>query len=118
MRTLALLLVVACTPAGSQDAGGFRVFYPDTRLRPNRRVELKPSAECHYDNGHDARWTMTGARIVTGDLPPGLTIEDGAIVGAPKQPGAYKATIQLTGLTCAGKAQPDETLDVDFAVAR
>jgi hypothetical protein len=113
---LATVLLVACTAAGP--AGGFRVFYPETHLRPLRRIELKPSAQCQYENGHDARWTMTGARLVTGDLPPGLAIEDGAIVGAAKRPGAWKATIQFTGLTCAGKAQADETVDVDFAVAK
>jgi hypothetical protein len=125
MRPLALLVLVACMPhGGADDPGAFRVFYPDARagapaafsIKHGAHVQLKPSAQCHYPDGKDARWTMTGARVVDGELPPGLALEDGAIVGAAKLGGSWQATIVFTGVTCAGKAQPDANLAVAIAV--
>jgi hypothetical protein len=118
--------MLACTPRGGDagDPGSFRVFFPDARagdhadivVKHGAHVQLKPSAQCHYDDGKDARWTITGARIADGKLPPGLTLEDGAIVGAAKEAGNWQASIAFSGITCAGKAQPDVTLAVSIAV--
>src|SRR5512140_3289962 len=115
MRWLVLLLFAACHPA-SGGTGGFRVFYPndDTALM-KQRFQLHPSAECKYDNGHDARWTVGGWRVESGKLPPGLTLEDGAINGVPTETGNFTARILLTSVTCAGKPIADQHVDVKIS---
>ena len=126
-----MLLLAACTHAGSSspsgDTGGFRVFYPTARdacaagpcaftLKSKSRMQAKPAAACRYDNGRDAKWANTGARVADGALPPGLALEDGAIAGAPSAAGDYHVTIMFTGVTCAGKPQPDQRVDVPITV--
>jgi hypothetical protein len=112
-----LLALAACThAAGSSASGGFRVFYPDTQTKVGKHFQAKPSADCKYDNGNDARWAASGARVKSGELPPGLTIEDAAIAGVPKQAGSYQVKLVVTGVTCAGKELPDQEVDVAITV--
>lgn len=81
-----------------------------------KRFYAKPAAQCFYDNGREANWRMTGASVTAGELPPGLTIEDGVIGGVPKQAGSFKATIELSEVTCAGKPYPGQAVDVQITV--
>jgi len=115
MRWLLLALVACAHPAGG--SGGFRVFYPDagTALM-HQSFQVHPSAECKYDNGHDARWTAGGWTVESGQLPPGLTLEDGAITGKPSATGNFTARIKLTNVTCAGKPVADQHVDVTISV--
>jgi len=104
------------------EPGGFRVFYPDAaaagfRARVGKRFYIKPVADCRYDNGHDARWSITGARVEAGKLPPGLSIEDGAIAGVPINAGEWGVTVKFSGATCAGKTYDAITVDVRIVVA-
>src|SRR5665647_587005 len=93
---MAILLVAGCPKAGSGGGGGgFRVFYPDAgargiRAKVGARMQARPAADCKNTEGVDARWANTGARVVSGELPPGLAIEDGAIAGAPTAAGTYR----------------------------
>ena len=64
------------------------------------------SAECSGDY----------ARVASGELPPGLTLEDGVIAGVPKQAGAYRATIDLGTVTCAGKPVDGQVVEVAITV--
>lgn len=100
---------------------GFSLSYPDatvmsTPAKVGTRFYAKPAGQCHYDNGREARWQMDGARVTSGELPPGLTLEDGVIGGVPKAAGTFKVTIKLDGVTCAGKAYPDEAVDILITV--
>ena len=113
-----LFLLAACThPGGAAgSSGAFRVFYPDTQTKVGKHFQAKPSADCKYDNGNDARWAASGARVKSGDLPPGLTIEDAAIAGVPSKAGSYQVKLVVTGVTCGGKTFPDQEVDVAITV--
>jgi hypothetical protein len=128
MKRLALLAVLglaACPPIkpGSM-ASGFRVFYPDAENSPRGLVikegahmQAKPAAqECKGADGAEARWANTGARVTTGELPPGLIIEDGAIAGVPTKAGTFRATIRFSGVTCASTPSDDKLVHVTIVV--
>lgn len=106
-------------PGGA--APGFAITYPDApptgaSVNVGERFNARPAGRCFYDNGREARWTMSAARVIRGELPPGLTIEDGAIGGVPTARGSYRATIELTNVTCAGTSYPGQTVDVHITV--
>ena len=121
---VALLLAACPKPKGTGGIGGdggFRVFYPDAgtqglRAKKGARLHAKPAATCRYDDGREARWASTGARVEQGGLAPGLVLEDGAVGGVPTETGAFTATIAFTGVTCAGKPQPDQHVDLAITV--
>ena len=102
--------------AAGGGSGGFRVFYPEQQARVHQHFEVRPAATCNYDDGREARWATTGAQVESGALPPGLAIEDGAINGVPAKAGTYHAQIAFAGVTCAGKQQPDQHVDVTLVV--
>ena len=86
------------------------MFYPDQpadgfKAKVGKRFAVKPVATCTYGNGHDARWSMTGARIDAGTLPDGITIEDGVIAGVVKAAGTWSIKVKFSGVTCAGKEE-------------
>jgi len=120
MRVAVLWLMVGCAGAHHGGGGGeasFRVFYPDApaggfHAKLGTKFFVKPVGQCTYDNGRDARWAMTGANIVSGDLPAGFTIEDGAISGTPKQAGSWTVTVEFSGVTCAGTKREPQRVDV------
>jgi hypothetical protein len=115
----AAILVAACAHAPGGTGGEFTFGYPDAGPgKVGKRYYAKLFGECHYANGRDARWTITGAQVADGALPPGLTLEDGAITGTPTEAGDYVADIALSGMTCAGKARPDKSVKVAISIAR
>ena len=71
-----------------------------------KRFIVKPVAQCTYDNGRDARWSMTGARV-EGEAPEGFLVEEGTISGTPKAAGTWNFKVKFAGVVCAGK-QHDE----------
>lgn len=106
---------------GGEAAGGFQISYPDAtatsrNAKVGERFYAKPNARCVYENGRDARWTTSGARVASGELPPGLVLEDGVIGGVPERPGTYKATIDFGTVTCAGTAYSGRSVDVLITV--
>lgn len=120
-----LVLMAACPPPkGGPTTSGFRVMYPDAETSPRglvvkvgERMQAKPAAQdCAGSDGAEARWATTGARVTTGELPPGLVIEDGAIAGVPTQPGTYKATIRFSGVTCATTPTDDKLVHITIVV--
>ena len=115
-----LVLCGACARgAGAGGTPAFSIAYPDAvraTAKVGARFYAKPVAQCFYDNGREARWTTSGAHVADGELPPGLTIEDGMIGGVPTSAGMYRATIELTNVTCAGKPYPAQTVDVQIVV--
>jgi hypothetical protein len=117
-----LALLIACTPksGGGSDAS-FRVFYPDApsagfQAVVGKRFAIKPVGQCSYEDGRDARWAMTAARIDDGELPPGLSIEDGTIAGTPKQPGSWTVRVRFAGITCAAKSIEPQLVNVMITV--
>jgi hypothetical protein len=119
MRWIWVAFVIGCGGArvseSTNDPAGFHISYPDATnatASVGKRFYAKPTAQCTYDNGREAHWAITGARVETGTLPPGVTLEDGALTGTPSKPGEYAARIKITGITCAGKPYPDQSLDV------
>ena len=116
MGKLWVIAVVACAHGASPDSGGFRVFYPDHTAKVGKHFQAKPTATCKYDDGRDGRWATTGARVESGELPPGLAIEDGAVNGIPTKPGTYTARVTFAGVTCAGKQLDDQHVDVNVTV--
>lgn len=115
---LAAACLGACVHAGAGRGGaGFSIAYPDAAAgKAGERFYARPEGQCHYDNGREARWTITGARVSRGELPPGLTIEDGAITGTPRAAGSYRARITFSGVTCEGKPIADPTIDVAIVI--
>jgi hypothetical protein len=117
MRFWQVVVVVAACAHSSTGASGFSIAYPDaTTAKVGARFYAKPAGQCHYENGRDARWTITGAQVTSGELPPGVAIIDGALTGTPTHAGAYHARIVFTGVTCAGKELADQTIDVALDV--
>lgn len=124
MRIASLLLMVAASCASGKAGGGggsgggedrgatFKVFYPDQPIdgfhaKVGKRFIVKPVATCTYENGRDARWSMTGARLESGELPDGFVIEEGTLSGTPKAAGTWSFKVKFSGVVCAGK-QHDE----------
>jgi hypothetical protein len=118
MRYLWLTALVACAHGGaaSPESGGFRVFYPEHTAKVGGRFEVAPTATCKYDDGRDAHWATTGAHLESGELPPGIAIEDGALNGTPTKRGTFTARIAFAGVTCAGKQVSDQHVDVSVTV--
>jgi hypothetical protein len=104
--------------AGGESAG-FSISYPDAAhatAKVGSHFGAKPEGRCNYDDGREARWTTTGARVASGELPPGLTLEDGVIGGVPTKTGSYQARIELSGVMCAGKAYDTQIVDIGITV--
>ncbi len=116
MRWILFVALASCGHGAAASSGGFRVFYPNDTAMLHTHFQLKPSATCTYDDGREARWETTGARIESGKLPPGLDLEDAAINGTATATGTFHARVLLSGVTCAGKAQPDQHVDVTITV--
>jgi len=120
------LFAAACSAgahggAGGGTTSGFKVFYPDMpaggfHAKVGKRFYAKPVGNCRYDDGRDAHWAMTGAKVSTGKLPPGLALEDGAISGVPVEAGSFALQIELTGLTCKSQPFDAQTVDVTIVV--
>ena len=108
--------LVACTHAGAADPNAFGVTFPDQGARVGKHFQIQPAATCHYEDGRDARWTTTGARVASGELPPGVAIEDGALNGVPTKAGAFHAQIVFAGVTCAGKQLGDQRVEITVTV--
>lgn len=116
MRICVVLVLAACAHT-STGAAGFSIAYPDaTAAKVGKRFYAQPAGQCRYENGRDARWAITGARVASGELPPGVSIEDGALTGTPTKAGAYHAQIVFSGVMCAGKDLADQTIDVAISV--
>jgi hypothetical protein len=120
---LGLVSLAGCPHRGSGAGGagpaGFSINYPDAvnaTAKTGKRFYAKPEARCNYDDGREARWTMTGARVADGELPPGLTLEDGVVGGVPTKAGFYKARIELSGVMCAGKSYDVQSVDIGITV--
>ena len=75
-----------------------------------------PSATIRARSADGARWTMGGAKVASGELPPGLTLEDGQIGGVPKQAGSYQFRIEFSNVMCAGKPYDGHAVDVSITV--
>ena len=117
------VLASGCPHRGSGPGGGgpagFAITYPDAAhatAKVGKRFYAKPEGRCNYDDGREARWTTTGVGVVSGELPPGLTLEDGVIGGVPTKPGDYQARIELRGVMCAGKSYESQTVDIGISV--
>lgn len=127
-RIWVLVLCAACargTGAGGTNggggAGGFSITYPDApptgrAIKVGKRFYAKAVGTCTYDNGREAHWSIGGAKVTSGELPPGLTLEDGQIGGVPTTPGSYQFHIELTNVMCAGKPYEGQAADVQLTV--
>lgn len=113
------------TGAGGGAGGGgdasFTITYPDAppegrATKVGKRFYAKPAARCLYDNGNEARWTIGGARVTSGELPPGLTLEDGQIGGVPTTPGTYRFHIEFSNVMCAGTPYEGQGVDGQITV--
>ncbi len=120
-----LVLLAACPPPKGGGLGGdaFRVIYPDADtprglvVKVGEHMQAKPAAQdCTGPDGAEGRWTNTGTKVTTGELPPGLVIEDGAIAGVPSKEGTYQVTIRFTGVTCASAPTDDKLVHVTIVV--
>ncbi len=114
-----VLLCAACARGAGGGEATFAISYPEARtakVKRGQRFYAKPAAQCRYDNGREASWRMTGARVTQGELPPGLLLEDGVIGGVPTQAGTFKATIELLDVTCAGKPAAGQVVDIQITV--
>jgi hypothetical protein len=119
IRALIALAFAAC--GGAQRAPNELyvrgVSYPDLAVaQVGKTFHAAPAARCEYGDGRPSEWATTGAQIETGALPPGLSLDDGAIVGTPKTAGDYRATIVFHGVACGGKPFADQRATVHLTV--
>jgi hypothetical protein len=124
-RIWGLILCAACARGSHLHGGGgdatFSITYPDAppngaSAKTGKRFYAKPEGRCLYDNGREARWTIGGARVTSGELPPGLTLEDGVIGGVPTKPGTYNFHVEFSSVSCAGKSYEGQAVDVAITV--
>ena len=133
-RIWLLVVCASCAHAGASGGGAgggggggggdegnatFSVDYPDAKAataKLGKRFYAKPIARCLYDNGREAHWSMGGAKVSKGELPAGLTLEDGVIGGVPNKAGSYSAHIELTSVVCAGKPYEGQGADIQITV--
>jgi hypothetical protein len=123
-RIWAIALVAslaACPHKNGAGTPGFSIKYPDasvtsTPAKVGAHFSAKPAGLCFHDDGTEGRWAMSGARLTSGELPPGLTLEDGEIAGVPTAAGTFKSTIELGEVTCAGKPYPGQTASILITV--
>ena len=124
-----MVCAAACVHRSSAGGGGaegegnatFSIAYPDAppqgaSAKVGKRFYAKPEGRCLYENGREAHWTIGGARVTSGELPPGLTIEDGQIGGVPTQAGTYKFHIEFSNVMCAGKPYTGQSVDGQITV--
>ncbi len=118
----ALLLIAAAACAGPRAAAPTElvvrgVSYPDVaRAHVGTRYSASPAARCEYGDGRPSQWGSTGARVEGGALPPGLSLDDGAIVGTPTTAGTFDATVVFHGVACGGKPFADQRATVHITV--
>lgn len=81
-------------------------------LTPALTGELPPAAisGVAYSFALEATGYPAPVLTIAGELPPGLTLEDGVIAGSPTRAGDYEVTITAT--SAAGVADVDYTLRV------
>jgi hypothetical protein len=120
---LGLLALASCAGAHKGENATFRVFYPDMpatgfKAKVGKKFYVKPVGQCVYENGKDARWAMTGAKVADGTLPPNFTIEDGAISGTPIEAGTWTVRVKFSGVTCAGSSHEPQTVDVTITAVK
>jgi hypothetical protein len=94
---------------GAEEGAAFKILYPDQPMdgfhaKVGKRFIVQPVATCTYENGRDARWSMTGAKLESGDLPEGFTMEEGTVSGTPKAAGTWNFKVKFSGIVCAGKS--------------
>lgn len=123
-----MVCAAACTRgtgAGGTGGGGgessFSISYPEApptgaTAKLGKRFYAKPAGKCVYENGREAHWTIGGARVTSGELPPGLTLEDGQIGGVPTKPGTYQFHVEFSAVMCAGKPYEGQAADVQITV--
>ena len=116
MRILGVVILAACVHGAGGGSVGFSIAYPASTGKVGTKLYAQPTAQCHYDNGRDARWAITGAHVASGELPPGVSIEDGALTGTPTKAGSYRARVTFSGVTCEGKAIADPTVDIAIMI--
>jgi hypothetical protein len=111
-------VTIACARKTGSDTVDttFAISYPDApaggvRATLGKRFYARPVGRCFYDDGREARWTMTGARVEDGELPPGLALEEGVITETPSQAGTYRARIVFRGVSCAGRSYDEQAVD-------
>jgi hypothetical protein len=75
-------------------------------------VDWAPGARCIGGGWHGA------AEVVTGALPPGLTLDNlqttGHITGVPTRAGTWYLRVRFAELSCADKTYPDSTQDLEI----
>jgi hypothetical protein len=122
VRIWCLVLIVAGCPSGPGGTSpSFSVTYRDQPAagytgKVGVRFFAPAVGTCTHPDGTEARWTITGTKVSEGALPPGLHVEDGAIVGTPTTSGTFEATVQFTGATCAGKVWTDPRATVKLTI--
>lgn len=106
------------TGGGETGDAAFSISYPDasTPAKVGRHYNANPVGRCNYENGREARWTTSGAKVTSGELPPGMHLEDGVIGGVPTKAGTFTARIEFSGVECAGKPHDGQAVDVSITV--
>ena len=93
------------------------VSYPDLgAAHVGHAFHAAPAARCEYGDGRPSQWGTRGAQVESGALPPGLSLDDGAIVGTPKTAGEFTATIVFHGVACGGRPFADQRATVHLVV--
>jgi len=116
-----VVLGLGCAHRGAAGSGegeaAFSInYHASAGATLGQHFNAKPEGHCNYANGREARWTMSGAKVVSGALPPGLDLEAGVIGGVPTEAGTFTAHIEFFGVTCAGKPYDGQAVDVSITV--
>ena len=116
--TLLMLILTNCAAPGSAKSviGDSRfqnsLYYSGTSGKVGHHMSCQLLGTC------SGGWSYNHAstKVVSGSLPPGLTISDSFIQGTPTQPGTWTATIRISNLKCNEKAYPDADVRVNFYI--
>ncbi len=92
-------------------AQSFTITYHDTEGQVGHHMTAWPGAKC------PGGWNSDLPQIVSGSLPPGLSINDNSeIVGTPRQPGKWSVVLNFARVECQGASYSDVSTRVNLNI--
>lgn len=115
-----MTIILGCAQASPQKTSdsaqrsgataSLEIFYPTSGAKVGHHTVFVPRGNC------SPSWTSNAPQIVGGYLPPGLKLDGHNIVGTPQLPGTWNVKMRFTGISCQGKAYPEQYVDVNLYV--
>jgi hypothetical protein len=118
---LASIVLVACASRGETTllSVATPAPYDPFDLRVGHAYDgiwIAKVGSCRIEDGTESKWTIADMHVASGELPPGLMLEDGSLSGSPTTAGTYKADLVFTGIRCAGRPIHDYRVELTINV--